>query len=141
MTSNRGFTLVELAVVLAIAALLSLMGILRVQGYLDRVATNGAAAEAALLVGRARDEAIAQHAAVTLRIDSAAGTLELRARGERIALQPVGAIHGVSLSSTRDSIAFDARGLGYGAANLTLTVRRRRAVSTVVVSRLGRVRY
>jgi hypothetical protein len=47
----------------------------------------------------------------------------------------------VSLGTTRDSIVFDARGLGYGAANLTLVARRGSAAETLVVSRLGRVRH
>jgi hypothetical protein len=47
----------------------------------------------------------------------------------------------VSLSTSRDSLAFDVRGLGYGAANLTLVARRGAAADTLVVSRLGRVRY
>jgi hypothetical protein len=46
----------------------------------------------------------------------------------------------VRLSTSRDSIAFDVRGLGYGAANLTLVARRGSAAETLVVSRLGRVR-
>jgi hypothetical protein len=33
------------------------------------------------------------------------------------------------------------RGLGYGAANLTLVARRGRAAESLVVSRLGRLRW
>jgi type II secretory pathway pseudopilin PulG len=135
------YTLAELALVLAIAGLLSLVGLRQLQLYLDRLATRTAVTEAALLVGRARDEAVAQHTAVALRVDTVAGTFTLRARGERVALHALGHAHGVTLSTTRDSIAFDARGLGYGAANMTLIARRAAAANTLVVSRLGRVRY
>jgi prepilin-type N-terminal cleavage/methylation domain-containing protein len=135
------FTLAELALVLAIAGLMSLIGVKQLSLYLDRLATRGAVTQAALLVGRARDEAVAQHTVVSLRVDSAAGSLILAARGERLATQALGRDRGVTLSANRDSIAFDARGLGYGAANMTMVVRRREAANTLVVSRLGRVRY
>jgi hypothetical protein len=38
-------------------------------------------------------------------------------------------------------MAFDARGLGVGAANLSLVARRGRFADTLFVSRLGRLRY
>jgi prepilin-type N-terminal cleavage/methylation domain-containing protein len=135
------FTLPELALVLAIAALMSLIGVRQLQLHLDRLSTRGAVAESALLVTRAREEALAQHALVSLRVDTAAGAVTLHARGERLAIHPLARRYGVTLSATRDSIAFDARGLGYGAANMTLIARRREAANTLVVSRLGRVRY
>jgi hypothetical protein len=78
---------------------------------------------------------------VSLRIDTATSSVSLRSRGESVRLDPVGRTYGVVLSATRDSIAFDARGLGYGAANLTLVARRGSAADTLVVSRLGRARY
>ena len=49
--------------------------------------------------------------------------------------------YGVRISASRDSMAFDARGLGMGAANLSLVARRGRAVDTLFLSRLGRIRY
>ena len=67
--------------------------------------------------------------------------MDLLSRYGPIASEPVGFTHGVSLSSTRDSITFDVRGLGWGAANLTLSVRRGAAAETLTVSRLGRVKY
>jgi hypothetical protein len=53
----------------------------------------------------------------------------------------VGAEHEVTLSSNRGSMSYSATGLGYGAANLSLVVRKRSAMDTIVVSRLGRVRH
>ena len=50
-------------------------------------------------------------------------------------------VHGVTLSSTRVTITYSATGLGYGAANLTLTVARNLSADTIYVSRLGRVRH
>ncbi|MDB4898333.1 MAG: hypothetical protein JWN53_141 [Gemmatimonadetes bacterium] len=134
------FTLAEILLVVTIVGLMSLLVVGRVTRYLDRIATRTAVAEAALLVARARDEAIAQHAVVSLRVDTATGTISLQARGERLALHTLGHELGVTLATTRDSIAFDVRGLGYGPANMTLVARRGAAADTMVVSRLGRTR-
>jgi Tfp pilus assembly protein FimT len=132
---------VEVTLVIAIIGLTSTIALLEVRRYLDRLAVRNAVGEAAMVVARARTEALAQRAIVSLRIDTATATLALRARGETLVRHALGHAHGVSISSTRDSIAFDVRGLGYGAANLTLVARRGSAADTLVVSRLGRVRY
>ena len=135
------YTLVELVLVLTIVALLALAGLRGLHQHLDRIAVRTAIASAADALARARDEALARHAVVGVRVDTGAATLTLRARGESLASYPLGRTYGVTLSTSRDSIAFDVRGLGYGAANLTLVARRGAAADTLVVSRLGRVRY
>lgn len=140
-TIRRAFTLLELILVLAVSGIVGALGLSQVHHWMDRIATHSAVAEASLAVGRAREAAMAEHAIVALRIDTVAGTVALFARGERLATYALGHQHGVRLSATRDSIAFDVRGLGYGAANMSLTVRRGAAVETLFVSRLGRTRY
>lgn len=75
-----GFTLIELALVLVIVGLASLVGIRQLQHFLDRIATRDAARAAGAFIARARDEAIALHTAVSVRVDTAAAALELRAR-------------------------------------------------------------
>lgn len=135
-----GYTLVELALVLTIGALL-VAGVVRgLARQLDRLAVRNAVAEAAGALARARDEAISRHEVVAVRIDTGSGDVVLRAGVERIARHALGHAHGVILSTTRDSLSFDVRGLGRGAANLTLVARRGQAADTLVVSRLGRVR-
>jgi type II secretory pathway pseudopilin PulG len=138
---RAGHSLPELVLVLVLLGLTSLIGARVLGGWQDRLATRGAVTDAARLVARARRDAVAQHALVWLRVDSAAGELSLTARGEPFARLALGYQHGVTLSATRDSVAFDVRGLGYGAANLTLVARRGAAADTLVMSRLGRVRY
>ena len=138
---RAGVTLPELVLVMVIIGLTSLIGLRQLHVYLDRIATRDAVRAAGGVVERARDEAVALHTPVSVRIDTVAATLELLARGLALGKTPLGDIHGVALSTSRDSITFDVRGLGYGAANLTLVARRGRATDTLVVSRLGRVRY
>lgn len=134
-------TLIELALVLAIIGLTTLVMLRQLQLVLDRVATRNAVRAAGELVARARDESISQQTRVGLVIDTSAAVLDLHTRTGLLARASLGTTYGVSLSATRDSIAFDVRGLGYGAANLTLIARRGAAANTVYVSRLGRVRY
>lgn len=136
-----GWTLPELLLVLAIGMLATALGLRQAHDWLDRMATHAAVAEGALAVAQAREAALAEHAAVTLRVDTVAATLTLTARGDRLATHALGHQHGVRLSATRDSIALDVRGLGYGAANMSLIARRGASAETLVVSRLGRTRY
>ena len=135
------FTLAEVALVLVIMGLTALVGLRQVHLYLDRLATRNAVRAAGSVVARARDDAVALHTPVSVRIDTLSATLELLSRTGPFARAALGAAHGVALSTTRDSITFDVRGLGLGAANLTLVARRGGASDTLVVSRLGRVRY
>lgn len=135
------FTLAEVALVLVIIGLTSLVGLRQVHLYLDRLATRNAVRAAGSVVARARDDAVALHTPVSVRIDTLSATLELLSRTGPFGRVALGDAHGVALSTTRDSITFDVRGLGLGAANLTLVARRGSASDTLVVSRLGRVRY
>lgn len=136
-----GYTLVELVVVLLVLALVCAIGVRTMGRQLDRLAAASAIGEAAGAIARARDEALARHAMVTVRIDTGERLLTLHSHSARLARHALGHAHGVTLAATRDSLVFDARGLGYGAANLTLVARRGSAAETLVVSRLGRVRH
>jgi prepilin-type N-terminal cleavage/methylation domain-containing protein len=140
-TSRAGVTLVELCLVLALVGVLASIAMLHVARYLDRAAARAAIAEAATVVLRARDEAVAQRTPVSVRIDTVAAALELSARGIVLSRASLGHAHGVALSTTRDTLTYDVRGLGYGAANLTMVARRGAAADSRVVSRLGRVRW
>ena len=138
---RAGLTLVELCLVVSILGLTMAVAVRQLGYYLDRAAARAAVVEAAALVARARDEAMALRAPASVRFDTTADALELRRDGAVIAHAALGRVHGVSLAANRDTIAYDVRGLGYGAANLTLVARRGRAAESLVVSRLGRLRW
>ena len=138
---RSGLTLVELCLVLAVIGLTTAIAVRQLGLYLDRAAARAAVVEAGALVARARDEAVAQRTPASIRFDTVTDALELRMGGTMLARAALGSAHGVSLAANRDSIAYDMRGLGYGAANVTLVARRGRVADSLVVSRLGRIRW
>jgi hypothetical protein len=64
----------------------------------------------------------------------------VHAGADTVRVRELGARYGVRLASSRDSLAFDPRGLGFGAANASIRLTRGAAAETVVVARLGRIR-
>lgn len=136
---RRGTTLLELLVVLALLLALGALGLTGWQHLRDRTAADAAARELAVLLASAREMALARGSA-TVRLDTAAGTVRVRAPGLAAIELSLRALHRVRVAATRDSVAFDARGLGRGLANVRITLWRGAAAETVVVSRLGRVR-
>lgn len=140
MPLRRAFTVIELLVAIAVTAVLLALALPRLRAFADRVAARGAATDVAALFGEARERAIAGRRRVAVVVDTSAGAVVASAGGSAMARRDIAAAYGVHLSATRDSMAYDARGLGFGAANLTVVARRGRAAETVSVSRLGRVR-
>lgn len=135
-----GFTLPELLVVLLLVSIVLGLAFVRLGAAADRAAVRAAVSEAASVFIGARNAAIYRHAPVAVHIDTASAVLVTR--GDTLVLRRRD-LHafGVRLSASRDSMAFDGRGLGVGAANLSVVVRRGQAADTLFLSRLGRVRY
>lgn len=140
-TQRAGVTLIELLAVLTIMAIVLGYAALRIGDAAERTAVHGAVAEAITTFNAARHEAVMRRAPIAVSIDTATGSMSVVAEGALLMRRDVGASYGVRLGSSRDSMAYDARGAGVGVANLSLVIRRGRAAETVFVSRLGRVRH
>lgn len=132
--------MLELVTVVTIIGLLLAIAIPRGQLLMDRVSVGAAAADVKAVLGTARSLALAGRSMVAVDIDSAGGVVRIRRGPELLQVRNLAQLHGVQLGCTRDSLAYDAHGLGRGAANLSVILRRRDAAETVFVSRLGRVR-
>jgi len=137
----RGFTIIEVTIVLTVAAALFAIALPRAAGFVDAIEVRGAVTEIESMFSLARHVAIARGAQSTVDIDVGNRTLSIRVGAEPIETREVGAAHGVDITSNRSSITYSPIGVGYGAANFTMVVSRNRAADTVVVSRLGRVRH
>jgi prepilin-type N-terminal cleavage/methylation domain-containing protein len=139
--SRRAFTVIEVTVVIAIAAALSAIALPRAWGFVDRIEVRGAVTEVESLFSLARHAAIARGSQVSLDVDTGLRTITIRSGVEPIRTREIGKVYGVSLSANRTSITYSPIGVGYGAANFSLIISRKAAADTVVVSRLGRVRH
>jgi Tfp pilus assembly protein FimT len=138
---RAGFTIIETTIVVAFAAALMAIGLPRAWRFIDAIEVRGAVTEIESMFSLARHVAISRGQQVTLDIDIGARAVSIRAGPDLIRTREVGLAHGVSLASNRTSITYSPIGVGYGASNFSLIVSRNRAVDTIVVSRLGRVRH
>lgn len=136
----RGTTLPELLIALVVAGILAGIGVSGAAHLADTLAARGAARELRAALGTTRHLAVLRATRAALTLDTARAELAVRLAAETALVRPLGALYGVRLSSSRDSIAYRGDGLGWGAANARLVVRRGAAAETVTVSRLGRVR-
>src|SRR4051812_33131376 len=121
---RRGVTLAELCVALVLAAALLGIGIPSLHRAMDQAAARGAIQEVTALFTLARRSAMTRRGVVAVVIDTGAGTVTVRTGPTLIARRGLRTGYGVRVASTRDSMSYDPRGLGYGAANLTVSVSR-----------------
>ena len=133
--------MLELVAVLVLTAIILGIAVPRVRLAAERAAVRGAVADVVTALSTARQLAVSHGGRVSVSIDADAGTIRVLRDGDTVVTRAIGAAFGVTLWSSRDSLAYDARGLGTGAANLTFVVLRGMTADTVIVSRLGRVRW
>ncbi|MEO5590160.1 MAG: GspH/FimT family pseudopilin [Gemmatimonadaceae bacterium] len=141
LSIERGFTIIEVVIVLAIGSILMAIIVPRAGIFIDRIEVRGAVTEIESSFSLARHAAIARGSQVTLNIDNARGIISITTATDTIQARPVGPAHKVTLSANRPGITYSPIGLGYGAANFTLLVTRNRVTDSVLISRLGRVRH
>jgi Tfp pilus assembly protein FimT len=139
-TPRHASSLIELVVALAILATLLLAGVPGAAALRNRSAVRASTTELVSALALARSIALAESRIVAIAFDTAAGSARVFAPPDTLLDLPLRTRYGVTISATRDSIAYGPTGRGYGAANVTLTIRRRHAADTIVVSRLGRVK-
>ncbi len=141
MAHQRGFTLIEMILVISLAGILSAITLSKAGTFIDRIEVHGATTEAESMFSRARHIAIARGIRTTLDIDPVRQTLSIRAADEVLISRDFAATHGVDIDTNKTSITYSPIGVGYGAANFTMILSRGRAADTIYVSRLGRVRH
>lgn len=138
---RRAFTIIELTVTVCILSILSAITIPWAGKVLDRVKVRSAAVEIESLFSAARHIAITRAAQATVEIDPTAQVISVSVGADTVRQRDIGKAHNVWLTASRARMSYAATGMGYGAANLSVVVRRNAAVDTVFVSRLGRVRH
>jgi Tfp pilus assembly protein FimT len=139
--SRAGTSIPELVAVLVLTAIILGIAVPRVRLATERAAVRGAVADIVTTLSTARQIAVSHGGGVAVSVDSSGGRLHVLRDGDTVVTRALGRMFGITLRSSRDSLAYDGRGLGSGAANLTFVVLRGMIADTVVVSRLGRVRW
>ncbi len=137
--SRPGHTLAELLTVLAVVGVLLAVTVPSAAQLLDTATVLVARQEATALLALARGHALAAGRATAVSVRGAEARLVVHAGTDTLRAASWRAL-GVTLDATRDSLAYGPDGLGVGAANLRLILRRGGAADTLSVSRLGRVR-
>ncbi len=133
-------TLTELLATLGIIGITLSTALPRFSHFRDQLAVDGATSALTSALADTRHLAERWNRRTALRIDTGAVTLTVHAGGDTVSRVALGSLFQVGVSATRDSIAYYPSGLGYGASNATLIVRRGSAAETVTVSRIGRVK-
>ena len=137
---RAGTTLFEVSITIGILGIMVGMTFPRFGSYRDRVAVEAATTSTLSLLASARHAALRRAVTTAVHLDTAGAVILVVAGKDTIERRPLQQVHGVTLSTTRDSIAYSASGLGYGAANTQIVLRRGAAADTISVSRLGRAR-
>jgi len=139
---RRGFSLLELLLVLAVVGLLLLLALPRMASVLDSVAVESAAQRVAAVHARARITALIENRLVVYGIAADSLRVGVVANGDTTwrtaAAGP--AASGVTLTGPARRVLWSPVGVAMGASNGTWVLARGSARRSVVVSRLGRLR-
>lgn len=138
---RRAHTLPELALTLALIALLTTMAVPSAVAAAHRWAMRAAVAEVVDALVYAREAALTRGATATFTVNGARGEVTVTCAGDTILRRAVAALHGVRLAASGDSVRYAPDGLATGVSNTTVLVTRSGRVDSVVVSRVGRVRW
>ena len=139
---RRGFSLVELIVTMAAVAVVTAVTLPRLGGVLDWLAVDNEAVRVTTALAVTRHVAIMRGARARLVV--AGDSLRIDRWDDRTwipLLRWVGPREaGVRLEVSNPEIAFGPTGIGWGASNTTVVLRRGSRFETITTSRLGRVK-
>jgi prepilin-type N-terminal cleavage/methylation domain-containing protein len=138
---RTAFTLLELMIVVVVLGLLMGLALPRFAAFRDAASVRAALADLGSCFSVARQSAITRRTAVAVVFDTISSSVVVRSAGLTLVRHSLGAEYGIVLGANRDSAVYDARGIGYGVSNITVTIRRGTMVDTLTMSRLGRVRW
>lgn len=139
--AQKGFTLLDCIATVTIIGILYAVTMPKAAHFLDSLGVHGAVSDAFAVFSTARTAAVSSGTHASVDIDTARTTLIVRVGPDTILKRDLGLVHQVKIAATRTSTMFSPNGLGYGAGNLTLVVKRGGSVDSLFVSRLGRVRH
>jgi type II secretory pathway pseudopilin PulG len=137
---RTGTTLIEIGVTVGILGLMAGLTFPRFGTYRDRIAVDAATASTLALLSTARHAALRRATITAVHLDTATATVTIAAGPDTLERRSLHDVHGITMTTSRDSIAYAGNGMGYGASNTQIILRRGAAADTITVSRLGRAR-
>ena len=138
---RRAHTLPELVLTLALLAIVAATAVPSLIAATARWQVRAAVADLVNALVLTREAALARGAVATFVVDAARGEVTVTCAGDTIVRRAVGALHGVTLATSNDSVRYAPDGVATGVSNTTMLVVRGARIDSVVVSRLGRVRW
>lgn len=139
---KRGYSVAELAIVLAVLGIVTAITLPGWGALLDRIAVERAASELTTALAVARNAAVLR--ATRARLSISADSLGIDEWGDRAWLPvwrwPGPDEHSVSLEVSNGTVIFGPTGIGWGASNTTVVLRRGTQTAKVTTSRVGRVK-
>jgi Tfp pilus assembly protein FimT len=138
---RRAHTLPELALTVALLGIALGTALPRVSGIATRWHVRAAVRDVVNALVFAREAAMVRGAVATFTVDAARGEITVVCAGDTITRRALAALHGVRIAASGDSVRYAPDGLATGVSNITVLLARGPHVDSVVVSRLGRVRW
>lgn len=138
---RRAHTLPEVALTLALVALLAATAVPTVSGVAARSHLHAATADIVNALVLTREAALARGTTAVFAVHNTTGEIVVTSAGDTLAHRTLTALHGVTLIASGDSVRYAPDGLATGVSNTTILIARGEYVDSVVVSRLGRVRW
>lgn len=139
----KGFSLVELAVVICIACIVMALALPRAAQFMDWIATDHAVRQVSTALAVARHGAVMQSTRSRLTISGDSLRIDRLIGGSWVPWwrQAGPRSLGVALVVSNPVVQFGPNGIGWGASNTTVVLRRGSQVETITVSRVGRVKH
>ncbi len=140
---SKGFTLLEMIVVTAIAALLLAFWLPRAARLIDWIETERAVRDVTTALAVGRNGAVLQSTRARIVIDTDTLRIDrLGAEGwEPWWRTPGPASHGVLLEVSNPVVTFGPTGMAWGVSNTKIVLRRGSQAETITLSRVGRVKH
>jgi Tfp pilus assembly protein PilE len=136
-----GFTLINVIGTVTVLALLTGVSTPRLLRYRDRLNVHAATMDIVSALARSRSVAFERSTRAATTFDAPSATLAVHSYGDTLEVRPLGALYGVSLAVSRDSVTYAANAMGFGVSNTRIIASRGAVAETVTVSRLGRVKH
>ena len=145
--NRRGFTILELLVVIVMLGVLMALGIPRLRNAFNSNSTRAARSALTTLVAKARASAVARGCRATIHFTSGtngtAWVTVCRLNGAGLdtlgGVEPIGDRFTVTLTATRDSVSFAPSGISFDGLSTTLRLSSTTGQDSVFINQIGKV--